>query len=61
MLTYQVKKTECWPCEWYGGPCWNGEKCSNYTSYYWRTLKEALAYCDKMNRELLAKHSSSSP
>lgn len=50
--SYGVLKTECWPCEWYGGPIFNGQKVSNWTCYYWRTWKEAQDYCDKMNKRL---------
>ena len=46
---YSVIKTQCYPCEWYGGPTYSGEKTSNATCYWWRSRKEAQDYCDFMN------------
>ena len=47
-LTYDVELTPCYPCEWYGGPYWNGRRMSNSFVYYFRTELEAIANAVKL-------------
>ena len=54
MLTYDTEKTPCYPCEWYGGPFWNGRRMDNSFVYYFRTEDEAIANAIRlMERPLL--------
>lgn len=49
-MKYNVVKTNNYPCEWYGGPIYDGEPYTNASCYYWKTKKEAKEYCKMMNR-----------
>jgi hypothetical protein len=44
---WDVEKTTCYPCEWYGGPYFNGIRQSNSTCYFFRTHQEAESYVNK--------------
>lgn len=56
MLTWEIFRVPMYPCEWFGGPCWNGNPLyGNLLSYYHRTKEEARGYCLKFTRTVVVK------
>lgn len=51
MFTYDVEKTPCFPCEWYGGRYWNGQRHDNSFVNYFRTEEEAIANAIKLMKQ----------
>ena len=54
-LTYIVEETACYPCAWYGGQAWCGERASGASHLYFRTKGEALLNALMGNFDLLEK------
>jgi hypothetical protein len=59
VITYDTEKTPMFPCEWYGGPYWNGQRMCNDTSYYFRTEDEAIANAIKLMEQDHARDKTS--